>query len=173
MPILRPEDHERMVMESVSFAKEEAKRRLQAPVQIKAEEDSLSISEQLASLPRRSTLGFQSPNLSVLDQPYPGRRRRGNGLENPGSSPHGGGGYPCSAGSRSQHRRRRAQRLGTPGDFISVPMFSWHRHLNTGNEDFIYLAATTGRFHSRSAWRCMRTSAIPITGCSATRARAR
>ena len=31
-----------------------------------------------------------------------------------------------------------------PGDFISVPMFSWHRHLNTGNEDFIYLAATTG-----------------------------
>jgi gentisate 1,2-dioxygenase len=31
-----------------------------------------------------------------------------------------------------------------PGDFISVPMFSWHLHLNTGNEDFIYLAATTG-----------------------------
>ena len=38
MAILRPEERDRMFMESVSFAKEEAKRRLQAPVQIKAHE---------------------------------------------------------------------------------------------------------------------------------------
>ncbi len=143
MAILRPEDRDRMFMESVSFAKEEAKRRLQAPVQIKAEEIRCATCKSLACLPRRSALGFQSPNLSFLDQPHSGRRGRRHGLENPGPSPHGGGGDLCSA--RSGHSIIDGVRHDwAPGDFISVPMFSWHRHLNTGNEDFIYLAATTG-----------------------------
>ena len=48
-----------------------------------------------------------------------------------------------------------------PGDFISVPMFSWHRHLNTGNEDFIYLAATTGPLSLVAGLGGLRGRALP------------
>lgn len=31
-----------------------------------------------------------------------------------------------------------------PGDLLSVPMFSWHRHINDGNEPVLRIASTTG-----------------------------
>jgi gentisate 1,2-dioxygenase len=30
------------------------------------------------------------------------------------------------------------------GDFICVPVFAWHRHINISNEDMVYTASTTG-----------------------------
>lgn len=30
------------------------------------------------------------------------------------------------------------------GDFICVPMFSWHRHINSSDQDMVYVACTTG-----------------------------
>ena len=31
-----------------------------------------------------------------------------------------------------------------PGDLLSVPMFSWHRHINDGDEPVLRIASTTG-----------------------------
>jgi gentisate 1,2-dioxygenase len=143
MAILRPEDHDRMVMESIRFAKEEAKRRLQAPVHIKNEEIR-------SEFKNNSHLYLVDPRLGVNHRTFrfwinriPAGEEEGMGWKTLGHR-HTveavlyvlqGKGHSVIDGIRYDWE---------PGDFISVPMFSWHRHLNTGDEDFIYLAATTG-----------------------------
>jgi quercetin dioxygenase-like cupin family protein len=143
MPILRPEDHDSMVMESVSFAKEEAKRRLQAPVQIKAKEIRSQFQNNSHLYLVDPRLGFNHRTFRFWINRIPAGEEEGMGWKTLGHR-HTveavihvlqGHGHSIIDGVRYDW---------APGDFISVPMFSWHRHLNTGNEDFIYLAATTG-----------------------------
>ena len=145
MPILQPEDHERMVMESVSFAKEEVKRRLPTRPSRSKPRRSALVWKQLALLvSRRSAPGFQFTEAFVYSiNRIPAGEEEGMGWKTLGHR-HTveavihvlqGHGHSIIDGVRHDW---------APGDFISVPMFSWHRHLNTGSEDFIYLAATTG-----------------------------
>lgn len=143
MAILRPEDHDRMVMESVSFAKEEAKRRLQAPVQIKAEEIRSQFRNNCHLYLVDPRLGFNHRTFRFWINRIPAGDEEGMGWKSLGHR-HTveavlhvlqGTGHSIIDGVRYDWE---------PGDFISVPMFSWHRHLNTGGEDFVYLAATTG-----------------------------
>jgi gentisate 1,2-dioxygenase len=143
MAILRPEERERMFMESVSFAKEEAKRRLQAPVQIKAEEIRAQHARHSHVYLVDPRLGFNHRTFRFWINRIPAGEEEGMGWKTLGHR-HTveaviyvlqGNGHSIVAGVRYDW---------APGDFISVPMFSWHRHLNAGDEDFIYLAATTG-----------------------------
>ena len=143
MAILRPEDRDRMFMESVSFAKEEAKRRLQAPVQIKAEEIRAQHANHSHVYLVDPRLGFNHRTFRFWVNRIPAGEEEGMGWKTLGHR-HTveavihvlqGHGHSIIDGARYDW---------APGDFISVPMFSWHRHLNTGSEDFIYLAATTG-----------------------------
>ena len=143
MSVLRPEDHDRMVMESVRFAKEEARRRLEAPVQIKAEE----IAAQHAKNPHLylvdPRLGFSQRSFRFWINRVPVGEEEGMGWKTLGHR-HTveavihvlqGTGHSVIDGVRYDWE---------PGDFICVPMFAWHRHVNTGEKDFIYVAATTG-----------------------------
>jgi len=143
MPILRPEDRDCMFMESVAFAKEEAKRRLEAPVQIKSEEIRAQHANHSHVYLVDPRLGFNHRTFRLWINRIPTGEEEGMGWKTLGHR-HTveaaiyvlqGNGYSIVDGVRYDW---------APGDFISVPMFSWHRHLNTGSEDFIYLAATTG-----------------------------
>jgi gentisate 1,2-dioxygenase len=143
MSILRPEDRDRMFMESVAFAKEEAKRRLQAPVQIKSEEIRAQHANHSHVYLVDPRLGFNHRTFRFWINRIPAGEEEGMGWKTLGHR-HTveaviyvlqGNGHSIVDGVRYDW---------APGDFISVPMFSWHRHINTGDQDFIYLAATTG-----------------------------
>ena len=132
-----------MFMESVSFAKEEAKRRLQAPVQIKGEEIRAQHANHSHVYLVDPRLGFNHRTFRFWINRIPAGEEEGMGWKTLGHR-HTveaviyvlqGRGHSIIDGVRYDWK---------PGDFISVPMFSWHRHLNTGNDDFVYLAATTG-----------------------------
>jgi gentisate 1,2-dioxygenase len=143
MAVLRPEDRDRMAMESVRFAKEEAKRRLEAPVQVKAEEIRAQFKNHSHLYLVDPRLGFNHRTFRFWINRIPAGEEEGMGWKTLGHR-HTveavlhvlqGKGHSIIDGARYDWE---------PGDFISVPMFSWHRHINTGDEDFIYLAATTG-----------------------------
>jgi gentisate 1,2-dioxygenase len=143
MAVLKPEEHDRMVMESVHFAKEEAKRRQQAPVQIKAEEIRAQFENNSHLYLVDPRLGFNHRTFRFWINRIPAGEEEGMGWKTLGHR-HTveavlhvlqGSGHSIIDGARYDWE---------PGDFISVPMFSWHRHINTGDRDFIYLAATTG-----------------------------
>lgn len=143
MATLRPEDHDQMVMESVSFAKEEAKRRLAAPVQVKGEAVRAQHRDHSHVYLVDPRLGFNHRSFRFWINRIPAGEEEGMGWKSLGHR-HTveavlyvlqGNGHSIIDGVRYDWE---------PGDFISVPMFSWHRHVNTGNQDFIYVAATTG-----------------------------
>lgn len=143
MAILRPEDHDRMAMESVRFAKEEAKRRLQAPVHVQSDEIRAQFQNNSHLYLVDPRLGFNHRTFRFWINRIPAGEEEGMGWKTLGHR-HTveavlyvlqGSGHSIIDGVRYDWE---------PGDFISVPMFSWHRHLNTGSEDFVYLAATTG-----------------------------
>lgn len=132
-----------MFMESVTFAKEEAKRRSAAPVQIKAEEIRAQHAQHSHVYLVDPRIGFNQRTFRFWINRIPAGEEEGMGWKTLGHR-HTveaviyvlqGKGHSIIDGVRYDW---------APGDFISVPMFSWHRHLNTGNQDFIYLAATTG-----------------------------
>jgi gentisate 1,2-dioxygenase len=143
MAVLRPEDRDRMAMESVRFAKEEAKRRLEAPVQVKGEEIRAQFRNHSHLYLVDPRLGFNHRTFRFWINRIPAGEEEGMGWKTLGHR-HTveavlyvlqGKGHSIIDGARYDWEL---------GDFISVPMFSWHRHINTGDEDFIYLAATTG-----------------------------
>ena len=60
-----------------------------------------------------------------------------------------------------------------PGDLLSVPMFSWHRHVNDGDEPVLRIASTTGPLSLASAKQFTKTSAIRSSGSMRRKARMR
>ena len=157
-------------MESVSFAKEEVKRRLQAPVQIKAEEIRSQCQNNSHLYLVDPRLGFNHRTFRFWINRIPAGEEEGMGWKTLGHR-HTveavihvlqGNGHSIIDGVRYDW---------APGDFISVPMFSWHRHPGT-RISFIW-RRRRGRFHSLLVWRFTRTSATRTIGCSAIRVRAR
>jgi len=130
-------------MESIRFAKAEAERRLRAPVQIKAEEIATHFKDHSHLYLVDPRLGFNHRTFRLWINRIPAGVEEGMGWKTMGHR-HTveavlyvlqGKGHSIIDGVRYDWEE---------GDFICVPMFAWHRHINTGDRDFIYLAATTG-----------------------------
>ena len=143
MAVLKPEKRDQMFMESVQFAKQEVEQRQKAPVIVKAEE----IETQFKTHPHvylvDPRLGFHNRTFRFWINRIPAGEEEGMGWKTLGHR-HTveavihvlqGSGHSIIDGVRYDWEE---------GDFISVPMFAWHRHINTGSKDFIYVAATTG-----------------------------
>ncbi len=143
MAVLKPEKRDQMFMESVQFAKQEAEQRQKAPVIVKAAE----IEAQFKTHPHvylvDPRLGFHNRTFRFWINRIPAGEEEGMGWKTLGHR-HTveavihvlqGNGHSIIDGIRYDWEE---------GDFISVPMFAWHRHLNTGGKDFVYVAATTG-----------------------------
>lgn len=143
MAILRPDKRDQMFMESVRFAKNEVEQRQKAPVIIKAEEIETQFKNHSHVYLVDPRLGFHNRTFRFWINRIPAGEEEGMGWKTLGHR-HTveaviyvlqGKGHSIIDGVRYDWEE---------GDFISVPMFSWHRHLNTDSKDFIYVAATTG-----------------------------
>lgn len=142
MAILKPEEHQKLSMELVTFAKQELERRQKAPIYISAEDIEAQLKEYVHVLivdvrigANQKTFRFwknrTSANRLDTQWKYLGHRHTVEAViyfeKGEGYSVIDGVNYPWK-----------------PGDFLCVPMFAWHRHVVTGGEEKVHLAATTG-----------------------------
>ncbi len=142
MPILKPEDHEKLAMELVRFGKEEIERRKKAPILIHGEDIEAQLKE--AKFPvhmvdsrigsNQKTFRFWKHRMRAgrdAQWKYLGHRHTVEAViyveKGEGYSVIDGVEYPWK-----------------PGDFACVPIFAWHRHVVTSAEEMVYVAATTG-----------------------------
>lgn len=143
MPILSSEEHERLYMQQVTYAQEEEERRRRAPVHVKGED--IRAQHQLNDIvyifdPR---IGFNVRSCRFWINRFAPGAEEGKGWKTLGHR-HTveavihilqGRGHSIIDGKRYDWEA---------GDFICVPVFAWHRHINSGEEDMIYVASTTG-----------------------------
>lgn len=142
MPVLRPEEHDRLNWQHQTFAKEEVDRRKKSPILVTAEEietqyagrGKVYIIDPRIGFNHRSFrfwIGTHLPDSQIKKKRTLGHRHNIEAviyiLQ--------GRGYSVIDGIRYDWE---------PGDFICVPIFAWHRHLNPSDENMIYVAATTG-----------------------------
>ncbi|HEV8344894.1 MAG TPA: cupin domain-containing protein [Candidatus Binatia bacterium] len=136
------DDYLRMYMEMVRFAKDELERRERSPVYVpkeKIEREFMGHNWVLLVDPR---IGFNARIIRFWINGFPPGEAE-NQWKTMGHR-HTveaviyvlkGHGYSIIDGVRYDWE---------PGDFICVPVFAWHRHINLSNEDMVYVAATTG-----------------------------
>ncbi len=142
MPIFQAEDHDRLNWQHQTFAKEEVDRRKRSPIHVTAEEIETQytargkvyiIDPRLGFNHRtfRFWIGSHLPDSKIKKKRTLGHRHNIEAviyiLQ--------GRGYSVIDGVRYDWE---------PGDFLCVPIFAWHRHLNPSDENMIYVAATTG-----------------------------
>lgn len=143
MAILKPEEHERLALELVKFAKEELARRKKAPILVRGEEIEAQLKHSRFPVhmvdPRigsnQKSFRFWKSRVSAqrrnTEWKALGHRHTVEAViyfeEGEGCSVIDGVNYPWK-----------------PGDFICVPMFAWHRHVVTQGKEMVHLAATTG-----------------------------
>ena len=133
-----------MSLEHVKFAQEELERRRNAKVLVTAEEISAQGIE-----PYRTTfivdprIGSHNRAIRFWIRALPPGDEEGGGWKSLGHR-HTveaviyivqGKGHSIIQGTRYDWHA---------GDFICVPVFAWHRHINSGSEDVVYTACTTG-----------------------------
>jgi gentisate 1,2-dioxygenase len=138
------DDHQRMSMEHVLFAKQELERRKKAPVHVKSEEIWVEGRE-----PYRTTfivdprIGWNNHAIRFWIRSLPPGDEEGGGWKTLGHR-HTveaviyileGKGHSIIDNVRHDWRA---------GDFICVPIFAWHRHINSGDTDVVYSACTSG-----------------------------
>src|SRR5262245_36823357 len=142
MTMLRPEDHEKLAMERVTFAKDELQRRKKAPILIRREDIDAQLKEARFPVhmvdPRigsnQKTFRFWKHKYSSgADAQWKslGHRHTVEGI----IYIERGEGYSVIDGIEYRWK---------PGDLICVPLFAWHRHVVTSDEPMVYVAATTG-----------------------------
>lgn len=144
----RKEDHLRLNMEHKRYAVEELERRRKAPVLVKAE----YIQEQL----REHTHPYLvDPRLGFNQKWFRFWINRGSvGMEDPGRTEGYGLGHRHTVEAviyiMQGHGFSLIDGVKHPweaGDFICVPVFSWHKHFNESKEDELWhMAVTTGPF---------------------------
>jgi gentisate 1,2-dioxygenase len=142
MPVLRPEDHDRLNWQHQTYAKEEVARRQKAPIHVPAEDTEAQYAQRGKVYVIDPRLGFNHrsfrfwvsahlPDKDVKKKRTLGHRHNIEAvifiLQ--------GHGYSVVDGVRYDWE---------PGDFICVPIFAWHRHVCTSDELMVYTAATTG-----------------------------
>jgi gentisate 1,2-dioxygenase len=142
MAMLRVEDHDRLSREHYRFAKEEMARRQKAPILVTAEEIESQYRE-------RGRLYIVDPRIGFNHRTFRfwiGSILPTHQIKKPRTLGHRhnieaviyilqGHGYSVIDGVRHDWEA---------GDFICVPNFAWHRHVNTSDQIMIYVAATTG-----------------------------
>jgi gentisate 1,2-dioxygenase len=141
---LTKEEHERLSMELVTFAKDEIERRKKAPVLVRGDEIEAQHKDHYHILIVDPRIGFNQKTFRFwINRISPGDEEGAARWKTLGHR-HTveaviyilkGRGHSIIDGVRYDWE---------PGDFICVPFFSWHRHVNSGDETMVYLAATTG-----------------------------
>jgi len=142
MTMLRPEDHEKLAMELVTFAKDELQRRKKAPILIRREDIDAQLKEARFPVhmvdPRigsnQKTFRFWKHKYSSgADAQWKslGHRHTVEGI----IYVERGEGYSVIDGIEYRWK---------PRDLICVPLFAWHRHVVTSDEQMVYVAATSG-----------------------------
>lgn len=136
------DDYLRMYMEMVSFAKEELKRREKSPVHVPREKIDSEFAGHNWVLLVDPRIGFNARIIRFWINGFPPGEEE-NQWKSMGHR-HTveaviyvlkGHGYSIIDGIRYDWEA---------GDFICVPVFAWHRHINLSDEDMVYVASTTG-----------------------------
>lgn len=142
MAILKPEEHEALQMELVTFAKEELDRRKKSPIYVRSEDVDAQLKGYFHVHIVDPRIGFNQKTFRFWKSRISAKRRNTEWKslghrhtveaviyfeEGEGYSVIDGIDYPWK-----------------PGDFICVPLFAWHRHIVTKGDDMVHLAATTG-----------------------------
>jgi quercetin dioxygenase-like cupin family protein len=133
-------------IENVLYGREELEKRKKAPVLMKAEDVAARFTQQFrATLIVDPTIGFNNRVIRMwINKIAPGSEE-GYGWKVLGHRHtveaviyiKQGRGYSVIDGKRYDWEA---------GDFICVPYFAWHRHVNTGIEEMHYIACTTQPF---------------------------
>jgi gentisate 1,2-dioxygenase len=144
MAALTKQEHERLSMELITFAKDEIERRKKAPVFVSGESVEAQHKEHYHILIVDPRIGFNQKTFRFwINRISPGDEEGAARWKTLGHR-HTveaviyilkGRGHSIIDGIRHDWE---------PGDFICVPFFAWHRHVNSGDETMVYLAATTG-----------------------------
>jgi gentisate 1,2-dioxygenase len=138
----RYDEYLKMYMEMVSFAKDELKRREKSPVLVPKEKIDTEFAGHNWVLLVDPRIGFNSRIIRFWINGFPPGEAE-NQWKHMGHR-HTveaviyvlkGFGYSIIDGVRYDWE---------PGDFICVPVFAWHRHINLSSEDMAYVASTTG-----------------------------
>src|ERR1043166_8970626 len=142
MALLTPEDHERLQMELVTFAKEELDRRKKSPIYVSGEDVEAQFGNYYHVHIVDPRIGFNQKTFRFWKGRISAKRRNTEwkwlGHRHTVEAViyfAEGEGYSVIDGVEYHWK---------PGDFISVPMFAWHRHIVTKGDQMVHLAATTG-----------------------------
>ena len=143
MAISKAQDPEALYMQEITFAKEELERRKKSPVLVKAEDIQAQFQGYHRVLIVDPRVGFNVKAFRFWINKLPPGGEEGAKWKTIGHR-HTveavihiiqGEGYSVIDGIKYRWEA---------GDFICVPMFAWHRHVNTSKGDMIYVASTTG-----------------------------
>ena len=138
------EDHLRMSMEHVLFGKEELERRKKTPVHVKSEEIWAEGRE-----PYRTTfiidprIGWNNRAIRFWIRSLPPGDEEGGGWKTLGHR-HTVEAVIYILEGRGHSIIDSVRYDWEAGDFICVPIFAWHRHINRGDRDVVYSACTSG-----------------------------
>jgi quercetin dioxygenase-like cupin family protein len=133
-----------MSMEHVLFAKEELERRSKAPVRVKSEEIWGEGRE-----PYRTTfivdsrIGWNNHAIRFWIRSLPPGDEEGGGWKSLGHR-HTVEAVIYILEGRGNSIIDNVRYDWEAGDFICVPIFAWHRHINSGATDVVYSACTSG-----------------------------
>ncbi len=142
MPVLKPEEHDRLNWQHQTYAKDEVNRRKQSPLHVSAEDIETQYAQRgkvyivdprigFSQRTFRFWIGSHLPDKQVKKKRTLGHRHNIEAV----IFILRGRGYSVIDG---------VQYDWEPGDFMCVPIFAWHRHVNTSDEVMLYVAATTG-----------------------------
>ena len=144
MAKITKEDHKRLSMEHVLFAKQELERRKKAPVHIKSEEIWVEGRE-----PYRTTfivdprIGWNNHAIRFWIRSLPPGDEEGGGWKALGHR-HSVEAVIYILEGKGHSIIDNVRYDWEAGDFICVPIFAWHRHINSGMTDVVYSACTSG-----------------------------
>ncbi len=144
MAKITKDDHKRLSMEHVLFAKQELERRKKAPVHIRSEEIWVEGRE-----PYRTTfivdprIGWNNHAIRFWIRSLPPGDEEGGGWKTLGHR-HTVEAVIYILEGKGHSIIDNVRHDWEAGDFICVPIFAWHRHINSGTTDVVYSACTSG-----------------------------
>ncbi len=140
----RFDENAELAMQIVRFAKEENQRRQSSPVHIPKEKIDAQFNGHNFVLMVDPRIGFNANFLRLFMNGFPPGKE--NGQWKTIGHRHTveaviyilkGHGYSVIDGIRYDWEA---------GDFVCIPVFAWHMHVNLSSQDMVYLASTTGPF---------------------------
>ena len=139
-----PVPSDKLYLEQVRYGKEEQKRRKEGPVFVSGDDVSRQLEGASGVYIVDPRMGFNNRTHRFFTSKHlPSEAEEGQTWKTLGHRHTveavihwlAGQGYSIIDGKRYDWEA---------GDFICVPMFAWHRHINTGNIPALHIASTTG-----------------------------